>query len=67
MSHELFRVSEATPAQLDLAMGGIVGGGLVLVVLFYLLLNWSQRKEARRGKERRPRSTPARRVRRRSS
>jgi hypothetical protein len=55
MSHELLRLPNASPDQLDLAMGILVGGGVVMALFLLLLLKWSQRKEAQRHREVRPR------------
>lgn len=49
MSHELLRLPNASPEQLDLAMGILVGGVLVMALFLFFLLRWSKRKEARRG------------------
>ena len=51
MSHELLRLPNASPDHLDLAMGILVGGGLVMALFLFFLLKWSKRKEAQRGKE----------------
>lgn len=66
MSHEMLRVTKASAEQLDLAMAGIVGGGLLIAILMFLLLKWSRKKEAERGKARRARTRSSPRARRRS-
>lgn len=59
MSHEFFRLAEASPQQLDLAMGIVVVGVLVMGVFLYVLVKWSQPKVGPRGRQR-PRATRAR-------
>lgn len=56
MSHELFRVTRASAAELDLAMAGVV----FIAVVGLLFVLWLKRQDRRRshddaGKTRRPR------------
>ena len=58
----MFRLAKASPEQLNLAMGVMVVGGLVLVLLLCVLVTWSKRKEAARGRTGKARAASARRA-----
>lgn len=51
MSHVLLRLPNASPEQLDVAMGILLGGGLLMALFLIFLLKWSKRREALRHKK----------------
>lgn len=59
MSHVLQRLPEASPAQLDVAMGMLVGSALVMALLLFFLLRWTRRKKRGATRESRTSLTKA--------